>query len=324
MMEEKKLIQYIQGRMTSESEMTEIVDWIEASEANREKYNTLKNLWVITGLEHAGEKKSRKFFPTRTRQTTIRLKSMGPLVRYAAVFVLAFISGAFFLYLTSQNQRTQLFNTYNEIQVPNGEKSIITLYDGTKVWLNSGTTFRYPVAFRNNERKVFVDGEAYFDVAKKKEQPFIVQADQLQVKVLGTRFNICAYHQNKKFYVTLEEGSVHTRSNVNGNELVLSPGEQATFSRNTNHLIQTKVDTELYSSWKEDLLRFEDAAFKDVIKKMERWYGVDITLDGSINTEETYTMTIKTESLREMLNLLSKTTPMKYEINGNNVFITKP
>lgn len=322
-MEEEKLIQYIQGTLTSEEEITDVLDWIEASEDNQARYNALKTLWVITGLKQVNEQHAGKFFTKPAPAKTVSLKVMS-LMRYAAVFILAFLTGAFALYLVSQNQETPFYRAYNEIQVPNGEKSIITLYDGTRVWLNSGTTFRYPVAFQPKERKVYVDGEAYFDVSKKKDQPFIIQADQLKIKVLGTRFDVCAYHTDEEFFVTLEEGSVHTSSDVNGAELVLSPGDQAVFSRKTNRLIQTKVDTDLYSSWKEDLLRFQDAPFKEVIKKMERWYDVNITLDGSIDPEETYTMTIKTESLREMLNVLSKTTPMKYAINGKKVLIARP
>ena len=323
-MEEEKLIQYIQGKLTSEEEITEVLDWIEASGANQKRYTELKNLWVITGLKQVNEQHSGKFFTKPAPAKTVSFNFLNPLVRYAAVFVLAFLSGALALYLMNQDQKTPFYHTYNEIQVPNGEKSMVTLYDGTRVWLNSGTTFKYPVAFQPGERKVYVDGEAFFDVSKKKDQPFIIQADQLKIKVLGTRFDVCAYHTDEEFFVTLEEGSVYTSSDANGTELVLSPGDQAVFSRKTNQLAQIKVDTGLYSSWKEDLLRFQDAPFKEVIKKMERWYDVNITLDGSIDTEETYTMAIKTESLREMLNVLSKTTPMKYEINGKKVRITRP
>jgi transmembrane sensor len=323
-MEEEKLIQYIQGKLTSEKEITEVLDWIEASEANRKNYAELKNLWVMTGLQQVKEPYSGKFFTTPGVSKGIYRAFTRSLVRYAAVFILAFLAGAIAVYFAGRSGESRLYETYNEIQVPNGEKSMITLYDGTRIWLNSGTTFKYPVAFRAKERKVYLNGEAYFDVSGRKEQPFIIQADQLKIKVLGTRFDVCAYHTEDEFFVTLEEGSVYTSSDVDGKELVLSPGDQAVFSRKTNQFAQIKVDTGLYSSWKEDLLRFQDAPFKEVIKKMERWYDVNITLDGSINTEETYTMAIKTESLREILNVLSKTTPIKYEINGKKVRIARP
>lgn len=322
-MEEEKIIQSIQGRLTSEEEMNEVLSWVEASAANRKRYAELKNLWTLSGLLQVKELHAGKFFTKPTPAIASPLRLAG-LMKYAAVFLLAFLLGGLLLYLVNQNQTAPLYTVYNEIQVPNGEKSIVTLYDGTKVWLNSGTIFRYPVAFQPDERKVYIDGEAFFDVSKKEGQPFLIQADRLKVKVLGTRFDVCAYHADEEFFVTLEEGSVHASTDGNGAGLVLAAGEQAVFSRKTNQFTHTRVDTDLYSSWKEDLLRFRDTPFRDVIKKMERWYDVDIALDGSIDTEETYTMTIKTESLREMLNVLSKTTPMKYEINGKEVRIARP
>ena len=321
-MKEEKLIQYIKGNLLAGDEVIELLDWIEASDDNQEKYNRLKNLWVITGLDQAGERQSQKFLSMTDRRKIVTLKHSRSLLKYAAVFILAFFIGGLSLYLVSPIFQGTV--AYNEIKVPNGEKSMITLYDGSKIWLNSGTTFRYPATFSKNERKVFVDGEAFFDIAKNKNQPFIVNANQLDIKVLGTRFNVYAYHDEPEFQVTLEEGSVHTKAASGKRWTILTPGEQATYNRNTNQMRKETVDTDLYSSWKENLLRFEDTPFRDVIKKMEHWYGVQISLDQSINPEEAYTMTIKTESLREMLNLLAKTTQIKYEIKENKVLITKP
>lgn len=323
-MKEEKLIQYIKGKLFAEDEVIEVLDWIEASNANQERYNELKNLWVMTGLDQTGERQLKKLRSMPNRRKTVTQKYFRTELKYVAVFILAFIMGASCLYFLQQNQAGLLLNAFNEVQVPEGEKSMITLYDGSKVWLNSGTTFRYPATFSKHERKVFVDGEAFFVVAKNTEQPFVVNANQLDIRVLGTRFNVCAYHDELEFQVTLEEGSVHTKATSAKNWTILTPGEQATYNRNTNQIRKATVDPELYSSWKENLLHFEDAPFKDVIKKMEHWYGVQIILDKSINPEEAYTMTIKTESLREMLNLLAKTTQIKYEIKENKVLITKP
>src|SRR5690606_31248202 len=115
--------------------------------------------------------------------------------------------------------------------------------------------------------------------------------------------------------------AVNTKS---GKAIKLNPGEQVVLDRQTNGLENQHVQTELYTSWKENLLKFEDAPFEEVIKKMERWYDVKITVDHAINTKERYTITIKTESLREMLQLLSRTTKMNYEIKENLVVLKKP
>jgi ferric-dicitrate binding protein FerR (iron transport regulator) len=144
------------------------------------------------------------------------------------------------------------------------------------------------------------------------------------VKVLGTRFNVCAYPEDGEYYTTLEEGSVNASNINNGEQVTLNPGEQVVLNRKTDGLKYQKVNTELYTSWKENLLKFDDATFDEVIKKMERWYDIKITVDPSVNTKERFTMTIKTESLREMLALVSKTTKINYEIKVNSVLIKKP
>jgi len=322
-MNREKLLAYIKGEITSEKEITEIVEWTERSAANQQTYTELKNLWVLSGLENRQEISRNEIRPVRKKVIALP-KMVSWFTRYAAVFVIAFLLGGLTLHLVSKNRGTNYHEIFNEVKVPKGERSVLYLYDGTKVWLNSGTTLKYPVTFNTEERKVYVDGEAFFDVAKRKHQPFIVRCGRLDVKVFGTRFNVCAYRDDDQFYVTLEEGSVKAVDNRGQAGISLIPGEQAAFYRKTSHFTREKVDPELYSSWKENLLRFEDASFAEVIKKMERWYDVQITLDPSINAKEHYTMTIKTESLREMLNLLKKTTDMNYEIKEDKVLITKP
>ncbi|MBK5261065.1 MAG: FecR domain-containing protein [Peptostreptococcaceae bacterium] len=250
-----------------------------------------------------------------------RLHILTRLVRYAAVFIIAFLSG-FGVYHFSKPY-SDYTEIYTEVNVPYGERSQITLYDGTKVWLNSGTTLKFPLVFNANQRKVFVTGEAFFDVSKNKKRPFIVSAGQMNIKVLGTRFNVCAYPDDHRIYTTLEEGNIIASNTITGEKVQLRPGDQATFHLETNKITLQAVNTELYTSWKENMLRFENAKFADVVKKMERWYDVKIDVDKAIDPSRRYTMTIKTESLREMLRLLSFTTPMKYEIKEDHVFIQK-
>lgn len=323
-MNEEKLIGYIKGVISSDVELAEILDWIEASPENQKQYNRLKNLWVVTGLDHPEKEAVPAFRLRSTRQNFFRKRILIPSIKYAAVFILAFMLGSLSLYLVISPQDTGLSSRYNVIEVPNGERSLISLYDGTKVWLNSGTTFRYPVTFSRNSREVFVEGEAYFDVAKDPEHPFIVRGGRLKAEVLGTRFNVCAYPNDNVFSATLEEGSVNAVDTKSGKSAILKPGEQIILNLRSDDMERLAVKTELYTSWKENLLRFESATFEEVIKKMERWYDVKITVDPAINIKERYTMTIKTESLREMLQLLSKTTNMNYEINENHVLIKNP
>lgn len=323
-MNEEKLIGYIKGDLTSEAEIVEILNWIESSPENQKSYTRLKNLWVIAGLDHPDQVTIPTLSFSEVKKIPFQKSLFKSVQKYAAVFILAFVLGSLSLYFLNKSENSKLSSIYNTIIVPYGERSQISLYDGTRVWLNSGTKLRYPVVFSSDTRDVFIEGEAYFDVAKDAEHPFMVTAGQLKVMVLGTRFNICAYPEDNEFSATLDEGSVNAVNTKSGKALKLNPGEQVVLNRETNRLKNQRVQTELYTSWKENLLKFEDAPFDEVIKKMERWYDVKITVDHAINTQERYTMTIKTESLREMLQLVSRTTKMNYEIKENIVLLKKP
>lgn len=323
-MNEERLIEYIKGEIISENETTEILDWIESSPENQKLYNLLKNLWVVTGLDHPDQVTIPGFSFPETKRISIQNNLFRSILKYAAVFILAFTLGSLSLYFINRSERIELSSLYNTIDVPYGERSQITLYEGTKVWLNSGTKFRYPVAFSKETRDVFIEGEAYFDVAKGTEHPFVIRAGQLKIQVLGTRFNVCAYANDNEFTTTLDEGSVNAMNTANCKGVKLNPGEQVILNCKTNELKLLQVKTQLFTCWKENLLKYEDAPFEEVIKKMERWYDVKIIVDPAINTKERYTMTIKTESLREMLNLVSRTTKLKYKIKENTVLIKKP
>ncbi|WP_423129871.1 FecR family protein [Gaoshiqia sp. Z1-71] len=244
-------------------------------------------------------------------------------MKYAAVFILAFLMGLGGAYLLKEKD-SNYTEIYTEINVPYGERSEIVLYDGTKVWLNSGTTFKFPLVFKPDQRQVFIRGEGFFDIASDREKPFIVNARQMNIEVTGTRFNICAYPDDPKYFATLEEGNILATNTLTGEKLDMRPGDQAILDLGTKTISVQPVDTKLYTSWKENMLRFENAEFAEVVKKMERWYDVKITVDATLDFNKRYNMTVKTESLREMLRLLAFTTPMSYEINEDQVFIKRP
>ena len=320
-MNEEKLLSYIKGEILSDVEIIEILDWIESSPENQKKYTLLKNLWVVTGIDHHDLIEVPDFSFREAKLVQFRPHLMASFMKYAAVFVLAFFLGSVSFFLINSKEHKALSMKFNTIKVPNGQRSQITLYDGTKVWLNSGTTFRYPVLFSSKSREVIIEGEAFFDVAKDKEHPFILNAGNLSVEVLGTHFDVCAYPEENELSTTLVEGSVNVLNTTTGKRVILKPGEQVVLNRLTNGLEINAVNTDLYTSWKENLLKFDNATFEEVIKKMERWYDVKIFVASGIDTKDRYTMKIKPESLREMLQLVAKTTKIKYEIKESTVFI---
>jgi len=208
---------------------------------------------------------------------------------------------------------------FSEIVAPKGEKVQFILPDGSSGYLNSGSTLKYAYPF--HKRLVELDGEGFFDVVRGRKT-FTVRTPDMKIEVHGTRFNVCAYRDDPDVVTTLEEGSVTVIRVADGARLTIKPGQQAIFDKANNQVTDKKVDVGLFVSWKENMLRFQNTPFPDVVKKMERWYDVKIILDDKLKLTQRYTMTIKTESLREMLELMLVTTPMNYEIKEDLVYIT--
>ena len=168
---------------------------------------------------------------------------------------------------------------------------------------------------------ITLSGEGYFDVKKDQNRPFIVKTASSEIKVFGTRFNVYAYEDETETEATLEEGKISFNIAGKSNSVAVNPGQRIVYNKQSGEISVKHVDTDLYTSWKENKLRFANAPFGDVVKKLERWYDVKIILDKGLKNSERYTMTIKTESLREVLNRLKITTPMSYKIEEEKVFI---
>ncbi len=217
-------------------------------------------------------------------------------------------------------QRSDVSGTYAEIHASEGSRVQFTLPDGSVGFLNGGSRLKYSVNFLKN-RTVSLIGEGYFEVVKDTRHPFKVQTKFADVQVFGTKFDVCAYENDNEVLTTLEEGSVKVFNKSGENYSVLVPGEQNVINKENGKMQITQVNTDLFTSWKDDMLKFNNSPFSEVVKKMERWYGVKIVLDKQLKYTENYTFTVKTESLKELLALLSITTPMSYKIDKDTVMI---
>ncbi len=230
----------------------------------------------------------------------------------------------------------------NQIIVPLGEKSHVILADGTEIWLNSGSKLIYPTVFNRTERIVKLEGEGYFNVAKNKEKPFIVETDKLDIEVLGTSFNLKSYPEEDIVETTLVEGSVklsQNRQTVSEKVFYLKPLEKADFrakeSEMTIHKVVADEDVldsdknsewllESIISWKDQVLIFNSENLIDIATKLERWYGFKIILKdiGSV-INETYTgKFIHNEPITMVLDIIKATTPIAYKIENNTITIT--
>ena len=167
---------------------------------------------------------------------------------------------------------------YNEIKIPYGKTFKVTLSDGTMVNLNAGSSLKYPVQFiKGNKREVVLDGEAFFDVAKDKAHPFVVKTRGVDVKVLGTKFNVSSYKEDSDINTVLIEGSVKLcDANDANKKTMLVPGEKGTWNSNNKDIAVNQVDTRFYTEWINGEIVFRKTAFRDIIIKLERTYNVTI------------------------------------------------
>jgi len=245
-------------------------------------------------------------------------------LKIAAILVIAvllFVGGYSVLHHPKQNTLVYL----NE-KVPYGMKKTIVLPDNTEVWLNAGSTLKYPKHF-GKTRTVYLSGEAYFEVTKDAKHPFIVSTPEVKVKVLGTGFDVLAYPGDKQVKTTLVHGRVMAFNvNSNGdveNKVILSPGEQSIFSIATKAFEVKKVNTNNYTTWKDGYLIFKDSPLMEVIKKIDRWYNVKIIVNDKAVEQFDYTVEFDNDSLSTVLKVLEEMTPVRFTQSGRNIFITR-
>jgi len=215
---------------------------------------------------------------------------------------------------------------YNTLKVPYGKKFKLTLSDGTVVSLNSGTTLKYPEQFGiNAKRNVYLTGEAFFEVAKDKQHPFIVNANHVDIEVLGTKFNVSAYPENPTVNGTLVEGSIEMYEAENKlNAVLLQPNQMATWNNNSKKITTKEVDPGFYSAWTKGELAFKDTPFSTIAKIIQRTYDVEIINENNVLAKQNFTGTIKISesSVENILELLKRDTPFNYSVKGNTITIT--
>ncbi|MCM0666810.1 FecR family protein [Flavobacterium tyrosinilyticum] len=217
---------------------------------------------------------------------------------------------------------------YNTLSIPYGKRFKLKLSDGTVVSLNSGTTLRYPEQFGlNGNRNVYLTGEAFFEVAKDKMHPFIVHANQADIEVLGTTFNVSAYPENPTVNSTLIEGSIKMSEALNpSNAILLEPNQMATWQNNSKKLVLKEVDPTFYAAWTKGELAFKDTPFSTIAKIIQRTYDVEIINENSDLARQNFTGTIKISesSVENILELLKRDTPFNYSIQQKTITITNP
>ncbi|MDR6785522.1 transmembrane sensor [Pedobacter africanus] len=222
----------------------------------------------------------------------------------------------------ARNKGTILFNTIN---TPRGGKYGIKLPDGTMIWLNAESSLKFPTTFTGlSERRVELSGEAYFEVAKltmNKNQniPFIVATNKQTIEVLGTHFNVSNYINEPIAKTTLLEGSVAVSAHNSHNKQILKPGEQSLLT--SGSLVISKVDTDIETAWKEGNFNFEDESIQSIMRKLERWYDIEVVYDGPMNNDTFGGKISVNRPLSKTLQLLESTGTIHFKTQGRRVTV---
>jgi transmembrane sensor len=239
--------------------------------------------------------------------------------KVAAILILPLLVYA--IYLTSRTAKTIETKqvVWQTVKTPVGMQTDFLLPDSTHVWLNSGSEIKYPSPFAQDKRQVELTGEAFFDVVKDAAHPFLVKAGKMNIEVKGTKFNVINYPGETLTELVLQSGSVRLFSGNYGDNITVTyikPGECALLDIKQNKLSVRKVDVVKYIAWKDGELIFKDDQMDEVVRKLNRWFNVDIILRNPELKEYVYTATFRDETLPQILELLKISAPIKYRITA--------
>lgn len=322
---------YLTNSLTPE-EMQSLQEWLSASEENRKYFSDMQEVWIAASDEaddrSFNKERAYQLFLKQTEATTRQAINkrkafqLRPWMYAAAMIIVVFICGTIAFQTGKSVIRNQL--TQISIEAPYGSKTKLYLPDGTLVWLNAGSKMSYAQDFGINERALNLTGEAYFEVTKNKHIPFKVHTDELDVKVLGTKFNFRNYQDDLEAKVCLLEGKVALSTQQK--ETILRPDQQALLDKKTGKLLISSTKAAYSAEWTNDRLYFDEALLPDIVKELERSYNIKITIaDAALNSVRFYgNFRRREQSIREIMDVLSSTDKMTYTIEGKNIVITLP
>jgi ferric-dicitrate binding protein FerR (iron transport regulator) len=324
------IIKFLTKEISSEEE-TLLLSWVEASDENKTEFADIKNAWALAEMSEDRENLLLKNQYKTLLNKIQQIKAQKGKYSFAwsikdntwfwkiaaALIVTAGISSLLGYFAGNRSNSEQLLN------VVNGKQTCLQLADGTKIWLNSGSSLQYPASFKGKTREVTLSGEGYFEVAHNENKPFIVNTSSLKVKVIGTSFNLSAYDDDKDAKITLEKGAVSIVS-LNGNNEMgrLRPGQMAVYSKSEQQLKLMSVETNLYSSWKNGQFKFKRMSFEELAKKLGRKYNVNFIFLNKELKQTTYNGSFYNyEPLESVLKVMQTNSPFVYNIQKDTVYV---
>jgi transmembrane sensor len=364
---EETVVKYITGTATG-SERQEVLSWLKESNDNRRYFDELKDIYeaaksVQESTSYNTEKSWERVKSKHYRHQLEKLqennsndsrKLWKEIMRYAAIFTVAITALFYGLFLTKGKPLTASNDVWSTIEAPFGSRAHLTLADSTEVWLNAGSKLRYRSSFAKNNRKVYLDGEAYFNVSHDDENQFVVKTSHVDIKVFGTEFNVKAYASENIIQTTLVKGSITLVGdliNKSGRQSVeLKPNQTATYYitgmpekaessaqtcsipreelikpviKSENLVILPKVNTAKYTSWKDPRWFIDGETMAELAVKLERRYNVKFVFNSANLEDYRFSGTLKDETLEQVLNLMRLTSPINYSIENNVVVLSE-
>lgn len=319
---DRLILKYLEGE-ASKDEKIALYRWIELSEENKTHFKEAQELWLSTqailapkeDTEKALQRFRSKIKNYNRRGKTFR-KPLYYITQCAAIIVI--LLGLYYFFTRESNSEQ-----YACVEMAIGNKGCITLPDSTVVWLNSGSKLTYPSRFSDKKRKVRLNGQAYFKVFHKEDQPFVVETNDMDIKVLGTSFVVKNYIRDEIIETALVDGHVEVYfPNSSVPPITLQPAEQVTYSRKTKETkIYTRKDSSLYHIWAQEKLLLSNCELTEVIEKLGAWYNVTMTCTNTSPAPVYMTLTVRTEPLKEILQTLKSIAPIDYRFNNDTVYI---
>ena len=320
-----KLIQDVLDNKAQADVVVQVTQWFVTNEGNRylqniidEDIEKLKSgrfiSWKSLQLEERKiyDRIEKRFRKNKFNKYMLRVAAI--LIPLVLMMFIAF----------KMNQQVDLFTdaTYNELITPKGERQIFIFQDGTKVYINADSKLNYPDKFGLTSRNIDFEGEAYFVVANNKKRPFVINVGGLNIKVLGTSFNIRAYPNDESIVVQLDDGTISLFSAKENHDVLLSSGYDAVYDKTSGSIavLETKFP-DIRTAWKNNIISFRNTSLTEVLETLERWYNISFEVIDSGAYSYSYTLTVENTSIEKLLSDLEKIAPIKFILKDEKVIV---
>jgi ferric-dicitrate binding protein FerR (iron transport regulator) len=317
------IIKFFAGEI-SDSELIQLRSWLELDPENRRIFDKENELWQEASIQTKFENYKNDsawlnissklgLGKNRVKSVTLLRKNNFRILIAAATVACLMAIGGLSLWMVSRNSFHQMTAGSTIVETKEGEKARIMLSDSSEVILNSDSRVQYVGNYNLVDRRVKLSGEAFFDISTNPEKPFIVQLDNMSISATGTRFNVFSFENENRVETTLEEGAIQV--SVKGKEPInVRSGQQVVYFVNTGEVQVLDVNTDTYTSWKENMLRFNDTPLEEAFRRIGRKYNVTFEVTNRDLLDLKYTATFIDETVEEVMQMLKTVSPITYKI----------